>query len=477
MNFLSLDTRSKRLAAALVSGVMLHFVLGLTPWWPMAWLAPIPLLLAAFQASASESRLLYCVAAGLGLASNVTYYIKTTGPFATVILMVLQVLAWGLIMGLTKTVVLKSKHWLTVFAYPLHWAALGTLIHFFSPHGAWGSLAYTQSDALAVIQIASLAGTPGVVFLVSLLASTIAIAAYRGLHIEKPWLAYGIPVVVLLSSLIFGVVRLVAPNDTPKIPVGLASIDDFIGPGIPASVADTVWRGYDDAVVQLAKNGARIVVLPEKIATLDPAAANEKCMHLASLARVNGVYLVAGFALHKDGHTDNAAWLFDPSGQFLGEYHKQHLVPYLEADETPGNEDVVRSVDAHRIGIVICRDLLFPSLSRRYARQDVTALLVPAWDFYRDRWMASRVAIMRGVESGYSVVRCGREGLLVMSDACGRVIAETGSSSLPGATLLANTPFGPGKPTFYARYGDVFGWLCVGLSILTWLRFRLTRRF
>jgi len=44
--------------------------------------------------------------------------------------------------------------WLIVFVYPVLLAAIDTLVSFFSPHGTWGSFAYTQMDGLSVIQIA-----------------------------------------------------------------------------------------------------------------------------------------------------------------------------------------------------------------------------------------------------------------------------------------------------------------------------------
>jgi apolipoprotein N-acyltransferase len=93
-------------------------------------------------------------------------------------------------------------------------------------------------------------------------------------------------------------------------------------------------------------------------------------------------------------------------------------------------------------------------------------MLAPAWDFYRDAWMASSVAALRGVESGYSVVRAGRESYLNVSDRYGRTIARKRSDNLPGSYLIADLPLGPGVPTFYARYGNIFGWTCVLLSLL-----------
>jgi apolipoprotein N-acyltransferase len=59
--------------------------------------------------------------------------------------------------------------------------------------------------------------------------------------------------------------------------------------------------------------------------------------------------------------------------------------------------------------------------------------------------------------------------LRAASDRYGRVAAQSNSNTLPGATLIAEAPLGPGEPTIYARFGDVFGWTCVALSILVWL--------
>jgi apolipoprotein N-acyltransferase len=62
-------------------------------------------------------------------------------------------------------------------------------------------------------------------------------------------------------------------------------------------------------------------------------------------------------------------------------------------------------------------------------------------------------------------VRAGRESYLNVSDRYGRTIARKRSDNLPGAWLIADLPLTPAQPTFYARYGDMFGWLCVALSV------------
>jgi apolipoprotein N-acyltransferase len=84
--------------------------------------------------------------------------------------------------------------------------------------------------------------------------------------------------------------------------------------------------------------------------------------------------------------------------------------------------------------------------------------------------MAARVAAFRGVENGYAVVHAARESVLSASDRYGRFVAETRSSQLPGAAIIAQVPIEARTPTLYARFGDWFGWLCViGAALLRFL--------
>jgi len=470
-------TLGGRITAAVVSGVLFYFVLGLNPFWLAAWLAPIPLLLAAFHAGGLEARALAWLALAIGLSSDFAYYWKTTGPAATVVILILQILLWGYVVGRTRAAVLASTHWLTIFVYPTILAAFSTLVAFFSPHGTAGSMAFGQMGFLPIVQIAAILGPPAIVFLVSLFASTVAIARYRGGELSRPWLGYGLAGLMFFSALGWGVFRLHGAGAEPSIKVGLVAVDDFVGPGVPARRGEAVWSAYDQAVRKLASEGAHIIVLPEKIFILAPDEAALRQKQFSALARDTGVYLVAGLQLNQPDRKRNVSWLFNPSGDLLAGYDKQHMVPHLEGDLTPGRENVVRKIDGEPYGLVICRDMFFTGLTRAYSRLGVSALLIPAWDFYVDAWWASRVAALGGVEGGYSVARSSRESLLAVSDRYGHILAERRSAFLPGVSLLATLPLGPATPTPYARFGDVFGWICVAGAVLAvvlprWVRGR-----
>lgn len=473
--------RSARIALAIVSAVLFYLTLDLNPWWPAAWLAPVPVLLACLAAPSQEARWLAWLAPAAGVLSNFSYYLKVTGPAITVVVTLLQVLMWGFLLLQARRSLLQSRPWFVAFYFPTLVAALSTLVVSVSPHGAWGDLANSQVAATPVIQIASLLGAPAVVFVVMLFASVIATAFHRGNAIDHPRAAYGLPALLIVGTIAFGVGRLaLAPEAAARVRVGLVSIDDFVGRHASPARVEEVWYGYEEGIAKLASEGARIVVLPEKIQALTPEDVKQRQRRMAEAARRSGVYLVVGAQVDRDpsnarGRKDNVAWLINPASAVMAEYRKQQLVPGLEGDLTPGHEDVVESIaltgqDSVRVGLVICRDLLFPQLGRRYGKLGATALLVPAWDFDRDAWMASSIAALRGVENGYAVLRAGRESYLSMTDRFGRVLGRRRSAFFPGTSLIADVPMGLPEPTIYTRIGDLFGWLCVAASAAWFVR-------
>jgi len=236
-------------------------------------------------------------------------------------------------------------------------------------------------------------------------------------------------------------------------------------PGTSPETAAAVWQAYDAAVVRLAGEGARIVVLPEKIDVKEADVPGRRAA-LAELARRTGIYLVVGIGVVTNAGWMNRAWLLTPTGDLVAEYDKQHLVPGLEGEMTAGNRDAVHEIDGHRFGIAICKDVHFAALGRSYGRGGISVLLEPAYDFVRDAWMSARIAALRGIESGYAVVHAGRASFLSASDRYGRFIIETRSDRLPGIAVTAQVPLAASAPTPYARFGDWFGWSCVVLALV-----------
>ena len=100
----------------------------------------------------------------------------------------------------------------------------------------------------------------------------------------------------------------------------------------------------------------------------------------------------------------------------------------------------------------------------------VRLMIVPADDFGRDQWIHARMAIMRGVENGFAVLRSAFDGLETISDAQGRVLVSAPTSQAGMVAVQADVPLGSG-PTLYTRVGDIFPYVCALLSVLVgaWL--------
>ena len=76
------------------------------------------------------------------------------------------------------------------------------------------------------------------------------------------------------------------------------------------------------------------------------------------------------------------------------------------------------------------------------------------------------MAVMRGVESGFSIARAARLGLLTLSDNRGRILLERATSpddSLPadGFVIAQGSIPVAHASTLYARAGDWFAWVAL----------------
>jgi apolipoprotein N-acyltransferase len=75
------------------------------------------------------------------------------------------------------------------------------------------------------------------------------------------------------------------------------------------------------------------------------------------------------------------------------------------------------------------------------------------------------MAILRGVESGFTVARNAKQGRLSITDNRGRVLAEALESRTGFAVVDATAPVAHAD-TIYAKFGEWFAWLCVAGSVL-----------
>lgn len=465
------------MALAVLGGLSLRAVIAVeAPVAWLAWLAPIPLLVLARQGSSLQQRCLLLFATLLATQSNWSFF-SSVMPWAPALLTVfLQALLWHFVLMESARIASRTTSIGALLAYPLLWAAADSLLAAWLPDGNWGSLAYSQSAFLPIQQLASLFGTAGLVFLLALPASAIASAIHALRSPGLPFPRYSLAIAVLLPVLAacWGHLRLERTQSAPVLPVGLASINNAIGIQARPVYIDNIRRHYEALTARLAAGGAKVILLPEKIAVSSAARTPDWHHFFASLAARHQVWLIAGLTTETPNGFSNQAWTYNPSGERVNLYQKRALAPPERSNYLAGQSPAIFSVAGVRAGVAICKDMHFASIGRDYA--GVSLVFVPAWDFGRDAWLEARTTTLRGIEGGYSIVRSSREGLLTVTDPFGRILAETSSRSLPGVALLATaTPVGPPVSTLYSQTGNLFGWLSVAAALLLSVRARQNR--
>jgi len=162
-----------------------------------------------------------------------------------------------------------------------------------------------------------------------------------------------------------------------------------------------------------ARDGAKLVVLPEYFCLMgnkdtDKVQAKEAFgsgpiqEELASMAKENGIYLVAGtipLEASDPSKVLNTSLVFNPEGKRIARYDKIHLFGFqtsteryqesetIEAGDKPGMIQITVDGQEWTFGLSICYDLRFPELYRALGQVDCH--IIPAAFTYttgKDHW-------------------------------------------------------------------------------------------
>lgn len=454
----------------LLDALLFYLGTGLHPWWPLPWLAPVPILVLASRASVWRAATAGLLAWLLGSLNMWGYYHGVLNmPSALLLLAFLPgALVFALAVALFRALRARGADWSALVAFPSLWVSFEYLLSLASPHGTAGSLAYSQLEFLPFLQLASVTGPWGMSFLVLLFSASLAIAlTLRSIAPRRALAIFGASATILVSVLTFGAVRLAQPARGTPVRVALVASDlpgyvDVAGEG---AGADRLLRAYARQAEAAAHRGVRAIVLPEKLAVVSDRTSAETDALFQGVADRTGALVVVGLVRVSPPLRYNRARIYRPSLPAL-DYDKHHLLPFFESQLQPGTGTTLLQAPSGTWGVAICKDMDFTGLAREYGRSRVAAVLVPAWDFVVDRWAHGHMAVMRGVESGFAVVRSARQGYLTVSDSRGRILAEKPSDAGAFATLVAELPVAHDE-TLYSRWGDWFAWLALATLGLT----------
>ena len=150
-------------------------------------------------------------------------------------------------------------------------------------------------------------------------------------------------------------------------------------------------------VNEAAKNGAKVIVLPEmfncpyspkyfrKFANAENGESVEKMSHWA---KENGIILVGGTIPETDGDKlYNTCFVFNEQGKIIARHRKVHLfdvdieggVCFKESKNfAAGNDITVFDTSLGKMGVMVCFDIRFPEMVRTMAKRGAEVVFCPA---------------------------------------------------------------------------------------------------
>jgi apolipoprotein N-acyltransferase len=189
----------------------------------------------------------------------------------------------------------------------------------------------------------------------------------------------------------------------------------------------------------------------------------------------------------------NSALIVDPAGRNMGRYDKIHLVPFGEyvpmrrflffasklvrevGEFARGTERKVFDLGGFKAGVFICYESIFPNEVRQFTANGAQVLI----NISDDAWYGEtgapfqhlQMARMRAIENHRWILLATNNGVTASIDPFGRLVRQAPRNVQE--SLIA--PFSPVTDmTFYSRYGDLFAWACVVISLLmTLVRLRI----
>lgn len=360
----------------------------------------------------------------------------------------------------------KFKGIISTLLFPSVYVIMDYLTILTNPSGSYGTLIHTQSS-LPLLQLVSITGIWGVIFLITWTASIINWLWDNHFEKNKVYSAFwrfGIP---FLAIILWGQVRLSTTIDSPT--VRIASINSTKAAYHHRmttnfdSLVEKANQGFLENCEIAASSGAKIIFGRETIISLPKEKENDFFEKVKTIAIRNSIYIgIPINAIPEENSNENPenkiVWI-SPSGETLFTYHKAMPTYPGECDYGDG---IIKYFDSPygRIGSAICFDMDFPALIKQSGKMDIDIMLVPGSDWEEISPYHSYVASIRGIENGFNMVRSVFKGFSASFNYKGQLISSNDFFMTDEVVLYSDVPV-KGQKTIYSFLGDYFAWLCI----------------
>ena len=494
--------KKKEVLLSLLSGILLILSFPNFDLEFLAWFALIPLFYSIDEKRPYQSFKLGFIT-GLTFFLGILYWIivavHTYGNIPLILsgfILLLLVAYLSLFIGaftfLTRLIQIRSGLQ-TIFFTPVIWVALEYLRSFLLTGLPWANLGYSQYLNLPFIQIADITGAYGPSFVILLVNATLFWVLRQWSKRTFPIKEVIITVIILLGFLIYGYLKMGRVDrqmvQDPPLKVGLVqgNIDQSIK--WDESFQMETLKIYDNLSLRVSEEKPDLIIWPETATPFFFQDAKEYQPFVLDIPKKTNAFLLFGSPSYKilKGKVNhyNSAYLVSPSGELIGKYDKIHLVPFGEyipmqdllffigslgegiGDFKSGKEIFNFSLPQGKLGVLICFEIIFPDLCRRFVKGGANFLITITNDAWFGRPSAPyqhfSIATFRAVENRVFIARAANTGITGFIDPKGKIINQGGiftEEAMNGVIRLSS------QKTFYTLYGDIFAWICSAFSIL-----------
>jgi len=504
-------------AAAIAAGLLLTTAFPKPSVAVLAWMALVPLLV-SLQGQRPGERFRLGFIAGLVHYLTLLYWVAYTMqvyghlpisvsvPVLFLFSACLAVFFGGFTLCCTGPILAAPAP--TIMAVPALWVGFEYLRSVLFTGFPWELLGYSQYENRTLIQIADLAGIWGVSYLVAmgnalLAAATVAVlrrrsgqpASFSG----RDAVAVAVGVLLFAASWGYGAFRIGDMERklarAPTLRAGMVQGNIPQGIKWDRRFQRRTTEKYIQLSTRLKPERPDLVVWPETATPFYLFHDEELTEAVLEGVRETGApFLIGSNAAERRGgkiRYFNSAFLVDPEGRRLARYDKVHLVPYGEyvplkrffpfigklvehvGDFDHGVRGEILETDNLRLGVQICYEIIFPSLSRTLADNGATLLVNITNDAWYGRTAAPyqhfSMAVFRAVENRRSLIRAANTGISGCIDPVGRVLVRT--KLFEDAALTCEVPVW-GEKSLYTRTGGLFPALCLAGGVFAVFRYR-----
>lgn len=509
-------TIEKKYISFIFSGFLLFLSFPDIDFYFLAWFALAPILISLYD---KDSR--FAVKAGLLL--GIFYFFGTTywiyhaiyvyGSMSfmlSIILVFLLSLYLSLYTAtfcLLYSIAIKKTNLPALLVAPCLWTSLEFIRSYALTGFPWSSLGYSQYKFLPLIQIADITGIYGISFLIVAFNGAIAdIFIIKLKKTERPLYSslaslggFVCLFLIFIFTFSYGFFRLYQDRNGSNIKAAIIQGNIEQDKKWDISYQKSVLHAYKELTAQAVSSSPDIIIWPETALPFSFQNDLELTEDLISFQKELHSYMLFGSILAKEVEENigsktkrlsNSAVLLDRNGNVSYIYDKIHLVPFGEyvplrkilffidklvygvGDYYPGDTYIKAVTPFGSFATLICYEIIFPGMVRKFFMRDGDFIVT----ITNDAWFGNThgpyqhfsMAVFRAIENRKPVMRAANSGISGFIDSNGNIVAKT---KLFERTYLVREIKKDATRTLYTRYGDIFSYFCIVISVTLFISF------